>query len=65
MKNILKIEGIKALSKKAQKELSGGFLTEYIDSCHPAYEGLACLTGTPHCPTGFCVGFVCSPTATT
>ncbi|TCI92163.1 hypothetical protein [Tenacibaculum sp. M341] len=62
MKNILKIQGIKELDKNSQKELVGGFLTEYVAYCGVASNGLACLTGLPHCPTGFCVGpGVCSP----
>lgn len=61
MKEILKIQGIQQLNKNAQKEVIGG-LTEYIDQCGPSTDGYACLTGFPHCPTGFCAGGVCSPT---
>ncbi|WP_299610375.1 hypothetical protein [uncultured Aquimarina sp.] len=62
MRKILKIEGIKQLNKNAQKSVLGGFITEYVSSCGPTSDGLACLTGFPHCPTGFCSGGVCSPT---
>ena len=62
MRKILKIEGIKELGKNAQKKLTGGFLTEYVANCGATSNGLACLTGLPHCPTGFCSGGVCSPT---
>lgn len=61
MKEILKIQGIKKLDRNAQKELLGG-ITEYVESCGPGTNGLACLTGLPHCPTGFCANGVCSPT---
>ena len=61
MRQILKIQGIKELNKNAQKELVGGFLTEYIESFSFATDGLACLTGLPHCPTGFCASGVCFP----
>ncbi|WP_394747557.1 hypothetical protein [Spongiimicrobium salis] len=62
MKNILKIQGVKELGKNAQKALLGGFITEYVEHCGLGSNGLACLTGLPHCPTGFCTNGVCSPT---
>lgn len=49
-----------SLNKAEQKSIHGG-LTPYTSSCGPASDGLACLTGFPHCPTGFCSGGVCSP----
>lgn len=61
MKKILKIQGIKELKKNAQRELRGGILPEYVASCSVGTNGLACLTGLPHCPTGFCANGVCSP----
>ena len=63
LKNLKTIEGSKELTKNSQKNITGG-LTAYVSSCHPVYEGAPCLTGFPHCPTGFCAGYVCSPTAT-
>ena len=62
MNNILKIQGIKKLSKNNQKNVLGGFLTEYIEHCGPGSNGFACFTGFSHCPTGFCSGGFCSPT---
>lgn len=61
MKTILKIQGITELGKAAQKKIAGG-LTEYTSFCGVGSDGLACLTGFAHCPTGFCSGGVCSPT---
>ena len=49
-----------SLNKKEQKSIVGG-LTEYTSHCGPTSDGLACLTGFPHCPTGICSGGVCSP----
>jgi len=51
-----------ALNKKEQKSIEGGWgPTEYASSCGPGNNGAACLTGLPHCPTGFCANGVCSP----
>lgn len=53
----------KALNTTEQKSIKGGWgPTEYLESCGPGTDGYACLTGFPHCPTGFCTGGVCSPT---
>ena len=49
-----------SLNKREQKTIIGG-LTEYVTHCGVGSNGLACLTGLPHCPTGFCSGGVCSP----
>lgn len=62
MKNILKIEGIKELNKSDQKNVLGGFLTEYVANCGPTTNGYDCFTGFAHCPVGKCSGGVCSPT---
>ncbi|MFC4633160.1 hypothetical protein ACFO3O_04535 [Dokdonia ponticola] len=51
------------LNKTEQTSILGGFgPTEYVESCGPGTNGAACLTGLPHCPTGFCANGVCSPT---
>ncbi len=53
----------KVLNKTDQKSIEGGWgPTEYAANCGPGSNGVACLTGLPHCPTGFCSGGVCSPT---
>ncbi len=62
LKNLSKIQGSKDLTKQAQKSISGGFgPTPYVSHCGPGSDGLACLTGLPHCPTGRCATGVCSP----
>lgn len=65
LNNISKIAGVKALDKSAQKQIVGGFGPgEYLESCGPGSDGYACLTGTPHCPTGVCYTGVCVPHTT-
>ncbi|MEL6557051.1 MAG: hypothetical protein AAFQ94_02640 [Bacteroidota bacterium] len=62
LKNLSNIQGSKDLTKTAQKSILGGFdLVEYVSHCGPSADGLNCLTGYPHCPTGVCAGGVCSP----
>jgi len=50
------------LNKTDQKSIIGGIeFREYLDHCGPAANGLVCLTGLPHCPTGRCANGICSP----
>jgi len=62
MKNLLKLGP--ALNKTEQKSINGGFgiPTAYLSHCGYGSEGLACVTGLPHCPTGTCGGNTCIPT---
>jgi hypothetical protein len=62
LKNISSLGTV--LNRTEQKSIEGGWgPTEYLESCGSGSNGLACLTGLPHCPTGFCANGVCSPTA--
>ncbi len=62
LKKLSKIQGSKELDKRTQKDIQGGWgPVEYVNHCGPGSDGLACLTGLPHCPTGHCATGVCSP----
>lgn len=62
LKNLVKIEGSKALSKKRQQAITGGFpIIPLADNCGPGTNGLRCDTGMPHCPIGTCYGWSCIP----
>jgi len=62
LKQLSKIQGSTELNKNSQKGINGGFgPVEYVSSCGPSTDGLRCLTGFPHCPTGRCASGVCSP----
>jgi len=62
LKNVLNINGAQELSKNTQKTVNGGFgPTEFVESCSPGTDGLACLTPEGAHGQGICTGGHCSP----
>lgn len=57
MRNLTKLNGVKVLSKKEQKSISGGCAYAGCDTCLNSTDGASCptSTGTGCCFNGICI----------